>query len=68
MYINNVHKQQIQYVCTYTVHESRIQTRGNTKEEHSSRGEGVPILQQQAEEFGIFTLSTSKLITEDLSL
>lgn len=46
MYIKNAHKQQIQYVCTYTVQESRIQTRGNTKEERSSRGEGVPILQQ----------------------
>lgn len=56
------------YVCTYTVQESRIQTRGKAKEERSSQGEGLPILQQQAEEFGIFTLSTSKLITEDLSL
>lgn len=54
-------------VCTYTIQE-RIQTTGNAKEECCSQGGGVPILQQQAEDFGIFTLSTRKLIKEDLSL
>lgn len=46
----------------------RIQTRGNAKEERSSQGEGVLILKQKVEEFALFILPTSKLITEDLSI